>query len=59
MIKWLKYHLGICNHTWEEKEVMNKVKDNDGKKRIIGKVYLLRCTKCGNLKNHSVGVYYD
>lgn len=54
MIKWIRNLLGLCDHTWEEFRQVNH-RDGDQKhKPIVGIVYVLRCSKCGTLKNHKV-----
>jgi len=66
MIAWL-YNLIVghfCRHNWETvntREIARYYADpntmeatNEG--RIIGMIYILRCKKCGNIKQQSINI---
>lgn len=39
-----------CNHKWEVYEYS----DLNSRGRLIGRAYILKCSNCGELKNHFV-----
>ena len=46
----IKMYAGSCKHEWEEKERVGfSIKDTP-----VRQVLILRCKKCGKLKNHEV-----
>ena len=46
----IKMYSGRCKHEWEEKERFGASIDGV----IVRKILVLRCKKCGKLKNHEV-----
>jgi len=47
MYKLLRLALGLCNHEWETVQENKLVMGNSER---VGMRYVLRCTKCGNVK---------
>lgn len=46
----IKMYAGRCKHEWEEKDrVTFSIKDTP-----VRQVLILRCKKCGDVKNHEV-----
>ena len=45
--RWL---FGMCEHQWATADTFDvaRVRDNS----TVGKVYVMRCEKCGAMKNH-------
>lgn len=52
MYKLLRLALGLCNHEWETlRETRLTLTGDDGR---VGTRYILRCTKCGNVKKEDL-----
>lgn len=53
MFKFLQKIFIGHSHKWIQDSVIN-VTDSDGTKTPIGRIIVLRCEVCGNMKNHKV-----
>ena len=54
MLNWLRNLFSRCNHEWEVHQQINHRDGGEQDKPIVGIIYVLRCTKCGDMKNHKV-----
>jgi len=54
MIFYIKKFLGLCNHRWITKDIVNNIdtqmSKRYGKDVIVGQIYYLQCEVCGNVK---------
>jgi hypothetical protein len=50
----LRKIFGLCQHQWELHAQFEKVRNSDNSK--VGQIYLLKCSKCGDMKTHKVWV---
>lgn len=51
------YRAPKCKHFWlteQKEEMINPNQRLDGKGGIIGKLVVLKCKRCGDLKNHYI-----
>jgi hypothetical protein len=57
MIKKFREWFGLCSHQWvdfKEIDVYDSSEYRVGKERPIGTIYVLRCSKCGDMKQVKV-----
>lgn len=45
-----------CNHNWETLSMRDLFRTTDGVKSLIGTMYQLRCTKCGQISQKNAGI---
>jgi hypothetical protein len=43
-----------CNCIWKKLSVTEKCAIQDGQTRVVGEVYVLECTKCGDITQRTV-----
>ncbi len=58
MIKWIRDFLGLCNHDWKILQTLNNVDSGSsyryGYTVVVGKIYVMQCQKCGNIKRKEI-----
>ncbi len=55
MLTWLwKWLFEDCFHKWKVHETINITKSEYGRTINLGKIYVLQCESCGNLKKQEV-----
>lgn len=57
-MNWRKW-LGLCEHDWQEKAVLNVVKSHywdTENKSLVGRRFIQECTKCKTIRSFEVMV---